>query len=289
MRSEQLQPQRPGPESSRSHNDEAQRPTVVFLFAHQDDEALIFPRIEQAIFEGNRVLCIYLTNGNFAANRNARRDAESRRVLSRIGVDPNDIYFVGSMRGFLDGALLDHLDDALAAMSAILSPLSDIRNLYMHAWEGGHQDHDAVHLIGVTYAAKAGLIDVCRQFAAYRAAPNPLGLTIFAPLAENGAVSAEPIPLAARLRYLSLNFSYPSQWKTWIVLFPLIVFSYWTKPIQEVQGVSILRLLARPHAGPLLYERRNRMTYEQFQTATNFFLQRHLPQLFSESISQAES
>src|SRR5665213_641106 len=209
MHSEQSQPQRPRLETSISHNDETRRPAVVFLFAHQDDEALIFPRIEQAICEGHRVICIYLTNGNFAADRSARRDAESGRVLSRIGVDPNDIYFVGSIRGFLDGALLDHLDDALAAMSAILSPLSDIRNLYMHAWEGGHQDHDAVHLIGLTYAAKTGLIDICRQFAAYRAAPNNLGVAIFSPLAENGAVSAEPISLTARLRYLRLNFSYP--------------------------------------------------------------------------------
>ena len=179
--------------------------------------------------------------------------------------------------------------DWSAVDAVILDSLSPISVLYMHAWEGGHQDHDAVHLIGVTYATKAGLIDVSRQFAAYRAASNPLGLTIFAPLAEYGAVSAEPIPLAARLHYLRLNFSYPSQWKTWIALFPLIVFSYWTKPNQEVQRVSLLRLLHRPHGGPLLYERRNRMTYEQFQTAANCFLQLHLPQLFSESISQTKS
>jgi hypothetical protein len=136
----------------------------------------------------------------------------------------------------------------------------------------------------VTYAAKAGQLDVCRQFGAYRAAPNPLGLTIFAPLAENGAVSAEPMSLTSRFRYLRLNFYYPSQWKTWIVLFPLIAFSYWTKPNQETQHVSMQRLLARPHTGPLLYERRSRMTYEQFRAAANLFLQRHLPQLFSKSM-----
>ena len=104
-----------------------------------------------------------------------------------------------------------------------------------------------MHLIGVTDAAKAGLLDIDRQFAAYRAATSPLGLTIFAPLAENGAVSAEPMSLTARFCYLRLYLSYPSQWKTWIVLFPLIAFSYWTKLNQETQNVSTRRLLARAH------------------------------------------
>src|SRR5664279_1152029 len=161
MHSEPSKPQRSVLGSSGSHEGAPRRTTVVFLFAHQDDEALVFSCIEQAIRERNRVLCIYLTDGRITTNQSARRDAESRRVLSRIGMDLNDIYFVGSNRGFPDGALLDHLEDALAAVSEILCPLTDIRGLYMHAWEGGHQDHDAVHLIGVTYAAKAGLLDVC--------------------------------------------------------------------------------------------------------------------------------
>ena len=281
MHSEPSKPQRSVLGSSGSHEGAPRRTTVVFLFAHQDDEALVFSCIEQAIRQRNRVLCIYLTDGGFPTSQSARRDAESRWVLLKIGVDLNDIHFVGSMRGFPDGALQDHLDDGLAALSEILSSFSNIRGLYMHAWEGGHQDHDAVHLIGVTYAAKAGLLDVCRQFAAYHAATNLLGFTIFVPLAENGAVSAEPISVTARFRYLRLSLSYRSQWKIWIVLFPLLAFSYWTKPNQETQGVSVRRLLARPHAGPLLYERRTRMTYDQFRAAANLFLRRHLPQLFS--------
>ena len=43
-----------------------------------------------------------------------------------------------------------------------------------------------VHLIGVTYAAKAWLIDVRHQFAAYCVATNLLGRTFFAPLVGNG-------------------------------------------------------------------------------------------------------
>src|ERR1039457_2806944 len=111
MHSEPSHPQRSILESNGNPEGNLRPPTVVFLFAHQDDEALVFPCIERAIRDGNRVLCIYLTNGNFTTNRSARRDAESRRVLARIGVDLSDIHFVGSMRGFPDGALLDHLND----------------------------------------------------------------------------------------------------------------------------------------------------------------------------------
>jgi LmbE family N-acetylglucosaminyl deacetylase len=282
MHSEHAQPRTSKLESS--GKGDPNRPVVVFLFAHQDDEALVFSCIERALCEGSRVLCIYLTNGNFASSRSTRRDIESRRVLSRIGVNPSDIHFVGSMCGFPDGALFGYLNDALAATSAILSPLNAVRGLYVHAWEGGHQDHDAVHLLGVTYAARAGLLHVCRQFPGYRAAKNFLGLTILSPLAENGAMSAEPISFTARLRYLRLSLCYPSQWRTWIILFPLMAFSYWIKPNQEIQRVSTRRLLARPHTGELLYERRKRMTYDRFREEADIFLRKHLPHLFSDQM-----
>ena len=193
---------------------------VVFLLAHQDDEFGVYFAIEQWLRRGATVLCLYLTDGGFAGQQSDRRNAESRYVLRQLGVHEEDIHFVGVQRGFRDGKLYTCLDDALAAIEALLDPIPLIRALYIHAWEGGHQDHDAVHLIGAAYAGKAGLLEQSRQFTLYRASPS--GLKLFAPLQENGPVVAEPIPWEARRRFMRLSLSYRSQWKSWSVLLP-----YW--------------------------------------------------------------
>jgi LmbE family N-acetylglucosaminyl deacetylase len=258
------------------------RPVVAFLFAHQDDEVAVFSCVEQAIRRGNRVLCIFLTNGSLRRDESARRDAarrdaESRRVLTRLGVEPADTFFVGSMRGIPGGTLVNHLNEGLAAISEILDPLPTIRVLYMHAWEGGHQDHDAVHLIGATYAAKTGLLDIGQQFPFYRAATKLLWVAVFSPLAENGPIIAEPICWHARLRYLRLSLCYPSQWKSWAGLFPLLAHAYGTKGKQETQGLLPSRLSERPHVGRLLYERRGHASYEDFRSAADAFLRAQMP------------
>jgi LmbE family N-acetylglucosaminyl deacetylase len=254
---------------------------TVFLLAHQDDEFGVFFAIEEAVRRGERVVCLYLTDGGYGAQRTDRRCAESLAVLRSLGVDAADVHFLGVAEGYPDGGLYARLDDALAAVETALAPLGTPRALYMHAWEGGHQDHDAVHLIGATYAARSGLLGVSRQFTLYRAAENLLKLALFAPLAENGSVAGEPISGASRLRYLRHSLAYPSQWKTWVVLFPLLAHAYWTEPNQKTQGLSTARLLARPHAGVLLYERRGYLRYEDFRAAADAFLHRRLPRVFS--------
>jgi LmbE family N-acetylglucosaminyl deacetylase len=230
---------------------------------------------------GTRVVCLYLTDGGHRGQSVGRRCAESVNVLRSLGVDAADIHFIGVDEGFRDGALHLQLDAAFAAVESRLARLPSVSALYMHAWEGGHQDHDAVHLIGAAFAARAGLLGVSRQFTLYRAAKTLPGVALFAPLAENGPSTAEPIPGAARLRYLRLSLSYPSQWRTWAVLLPLLAHAYATNPTQQTQQLSMPRLLARPHEGPLLYESRGFMRYDEFRAAADSFLRRqvldHLP------------
>lgn len=256
----------------REHMEKVLPESVAFLLPHQDDEFGVFFAIEQAKRRGARPVCMYLTDGSFGRNDPERRNAESRAVLTRLGVAADDIHFVGTHAGFRDGLLYTRLDDALRAVAAVLDKTPRIRALYFPSWEGGHQDHDATHLIGAVYAAKRGLLGVARQFGLYRAATNPLGLTLFAPLAENGPVASELIPWADRRRYLRLALAYPSQRKVWAVLFPMMAYAYCTKGTQETQGVSLARIATRPHPGPLLYERRGRARYEDFSAAANVFL-----------------
>jgi LmbE family N-acetylglucosaminyl deacetylase len=237
----------------------------VFLFAHPDDEFGAFFSLEQATGRGAEVLCLYLTDGAFRSPAIHRREAESRGVLRRLGVRNEAIHFIGAREGFQDGGLCRRLTSALAVLSRILDRLPVIDAIHMHAWEGGHQDHDAVHLLGVAYAARRGLLGVCRQFSLYRVGGAPLNLALCEPLAENGPIDARPIPWPARLRYLKLCLSYPSQWRTFAALLPLLALRYASKGVLETQGVSLARIFERPHQGPLLYERRGRETYEAFR------------------------
>jgi len=247
---------------------------VVFLLPHQDDEFGVVFAIEQAVRQGKRPVCLYLTDGSFAGHDPARRNEESRRVLRQLGVDESDMHFIGAQGGFPDGLLYTRLEDALHAVAAVINRQPRICALYLPAWEGGHQDHDAAHLIGTVFAAKNSLLNATLQFTLYRAAPNLTGLTLFAPLGENGPVAAERIPWADRRRYLRLALAYPSQWKAWAVLYPLLVYAYCIKGTQETQGVSLDRVFARPHPGPLLYERLGRARYEDIRASANAFVKK---------------
>lgn len=250
---------------------------VAFLLPHQDDEFGVFFAIEEAARRGARPLCVYLTDGGYGGQDPARRNAESLEVLRRLGVEESDVYFTGTEKRYQDGMLHANLDEASHAIAAILNRHPDIRALYMPAWEGGHQDHDALHLIGTVFAAKNGMFGIARQFGLYRAAENLLGMAMFAPLAENGPVDAVPIPRRDRRRYLRLALSYRSQWKTWAGLFPMLAHAYGKSGKQETQGLSLSRLTERPHAGPLLYEKRERARYDDFRAAADAFLRANLP------------
>src|ERR1043165_10179605 len=100
----------------------------LYVFAHQDDEVAIAPRIARDVAAGARVVCAFLTDGGAPAVR----DAESRAVMAELGVQ--DVIFVG----FPERALVEHLDAAYYALEEI-----DAEAIVTLAWEGGHQDHDA--------------------------------------------------------------------------------------------------------------------------------------------------
>jgi hypothetical protein len=148
-----------------------------------------------------------------------------------------------------------------------------IDEIYLHAWEGGHQDHDAVHLLGFAAARRLGLLDRTQQFPLYSASSIPfLPYALFAPLPENGVPTASALAPCDRWRYLRLTARYRSQAKTLLTLFPMLIAHDLTDGRRWTQPVAPLRLLERPHAGPLLYERRRRYSFDMFcRHARDFF------------------
>lgn len=244
---------------------------ALFLFAHQDDEFGVFQRIADCRAQGLRVACAYFTDGATATATTAQRNLESLAVLERLGVAREDVHFAGQQLGIGDAQLPLHLERAARWLNHWLDGWrdgSEIESLHVTAWEGGHHDHDALHALAVTLAARRGLLACTWQYSLYQAAglPGPL-FRVLAPLPQNGPVRSWSIPWRARRTYLSHCLSYPSQRKTWIGLFPFVLLHYLVHGTQALQPVDPARLAQRPHPGPLYYEKRRFFSWDRMVRA----------------------
>ncbi len=231
-------------------------PLALFLFAHQDDEFGVFAQIELELREGRQVCCVYVTDGAATANED-RREAESQAVLQKLGVPTKNIHFVGRQLCIGDGQL--HKSTNLLA--TWLYQFSDahpaLETCFVPAWEGGHPDHDLLHAVAVRLlGGRYGHVKIW-QYPLYngRNCYGPF-FRLQSPLPENGSVDRKSIGLLDRLRYVGLCLSYPSQWRTWLGLFPFACFNYLFVGVQQLQSVDRLRLNQPPHVRPLYYERR---------------------------------
>lgn len=242
----------------------------IFLFAHQDDEYGAFSLLEQSAADGRRPLCIFLTSGDFGGQDIEVRNAESRRVLAALGVV--DCLFLGQREGIGDGTLIRHLPRAHAALREVLAEHGPVGRLYALAYEGGHQDHDAVHVLACALLRQLP-VESAWQFPLYHGKGLPgMLFRVLAPLAENGRVEQKPIGFGRRWRYLRHCLGYASQWKTWLGLFPFVALHYLWVGRQSLQRLDPARCRLRPHAGALLYERRGFFSYARFHEHTQRFL-----------------
>ncbi len=225
----------------------------LFVFAHQDDEVAIATRIAREVAAGERVVCVFLTDGGAPAVR----DAESRRVLQSLGV--NDVRFVG----LPDGRLVEHLEEAYCALAG-----EDFDQVITLAWEGGHQDHDAAHLVALALAIARGVR--CLEFPLYhgKGMPRPF-YRVMVPL-RRGQVTK--LSMREVWRSAMLCWRYPSQRRSWIGLFPQMLL----RRNEVVCEASAERVLRPPHEGRLLYERRFGFARERFAAAARPFIEQRI-------------
>jgi hypothetical protein len=162
-------------------------------------------------------------------------------------------------------------------MAEVLDSVEKITAIHLHAWEGGHQDHDAAHVLALAYARRRGLVGVCRQFPLYRVGPGLLDIAVCAPLPENGPVESRRIPWTRRLAYVALCLSYRSQVKSFLYLLPALAMHYVLKGSQDLQPTDPKRIFGRPHEGALLYERRGFDKADAFRSAVAPFIEAHFP------------
>ena len=228
---------------------------VLVFLPHQDDEFPIQHLIADHATSEAGIQVYYLT-ASINPGSSLIRNNESKEVLVRLGVKPDNIFFVGDECFFADGSLVSNLP---ALGSWLFKLLSDTQPslILVPAWEGGHPDHDCLHAVTAIVCAHLDCLERVKQFPLYHAERCAWKFfRVISPLQANGPVSRFPVPWKRRLGILSNCLSFRSQWRTWLGLFPFVSFHYLFRGDEYLQHVRLNRLTERPHAGPLYYERR---------------------------------
>ena len=244
---------------------------ALFVFAHQDDEVAAAARITHLLRAGATITCVYLTNGEGRGAACAVRDEESRRALAHLGVDLARVHFVGSEERIPDGALVEHLDRALALLeSRVTEPVDEVWCL---AWEGGHQDHDASHLVAVAFAARRGLLERTFEMPLYRV-HRLFTFQTLAPLRVGRGWVGRHIGVLEAMRFLALCRFYRSQLRSWFGLLPTAVVRLLVAPREWTRVVDVTRFDTKPHEGAMLYETRFGVPWDTFSRYAGPFLER---------------
>ncbi len=228
---------------------------VLFVFAHQDDEVGALSRIAFEGRRGERVWCAYLTDGGKHA-RPAVRDAESLRVLARIGVGAERVGFLRDAAGRIaDGTLVTSLERSRAMLLDWLRAhgVAPARMITLD-WEGGHHDHDAAHLVTLSAAKALGVDDVF-VFPFYNAWRRRRGWVRVCSFVPGVAPEVRRrLSLRECWRAAWTIAAYRSQRRTWFGLGPGFVVKTIVRRQERLRRADPQRVLSRPHAGALLYE-----------------------------------
>lgn len=232
-------------------------PNVLFLLAHNDDEYFAALRMREEIQLGNRVIAAYLTHGSIHGVDSSARMQDSVKILSRLGIEQNDILPTGRKQDILDFRLHERVVDAYQGLSEALENVA-IERLYVMAWEGGHPDHDASHLIGVAFARQRNLEEVY-EFPTYSR------FRVMHPLHKDFELLTTGTSRIEAFKTLVSGFSYRGQRRTFLAMLPgsvaqLLLLghqNYWRVPRERDYTQP-------PHAGRLFYERRYGISFAVF-------------------------
>jgi hypothetical protein len=191
------------------------KPIRFFLLAHPDDEILALPLLFDSRFKS---VLFFVTAGKFDARYNEAQKATS--YLREIGLE---IDLFSNHNPCIDGQVDSEYSGArfkdLLALVSQISPNEIVTSFY----EGGHQDHDSVAVLGFLLANKLEI--PLLTFSTYCKSNNLIiPFRVMSPL-EN--------PLIFRFNRFNVAFAsvslfkiYRSQWKTWIGLSIFVLFRY---------------------------------------------------------------
>lgn len=234
----------------------------LFLFAHQDDEIGIIPFIDiMTPNEKAQAQFLYITDGG---PKSELRDKESTRVLAKLGISSSQVEFLGRTEGISDGKAPEAISKIYEILTKRLDKLGS-SNLYIPAWEGGHQDHDALHAAGALAAHESKNEFRVTAYPLYNSNCLPGVLFTFG-LPPLNCTTSERVefPFLSGLRYLFLTALYRTQFGSLVFLAPLIAYNFAVRRSIHLGVVGTIdHLSEKPHKGALLYEKRKKYTWSK--------------------------
>jgi hypothetical protein len=241
--------------------------TLVVLLPHPDDEFALFPFLREAVGEGRTVHLVWMTDGGAGGVAPERRSEESRAALAASGLQAVQCTFLGMTHSLPDGRLHQHLGRAREALAEWFATLDGPTEVWMPAWEGGHQDHDATHALG--RAVSSGRATRISQYPTYNGAGRSGAMfRVLSPLPSMEVVERRVLGFAESLRLIASCLHYRSQWRSFLGLLPMIILHLivFRRPM-VLCAIDPASPLVRPHPEPLLYERRTPWRWDDLQSA----------------------
>lgn len=235
----------------------------LIVLPHQDDEFFILPYIEYLLKIGRDIRVIYITNGKYSDHDPVTRINESQKTLSNYGVDLKNIVHYGYENSVNDSEIpfkLNQIHDYLKNL--ILSYHDNVVEILAPAWEGGHQDHDALNRVILNILHGFNKTSIFHQFYLYNSYKTiaPFFRVMY-PVCMNEKTKEFCFTFKSSIRAVYNAFNYKSQYKTFFgILIPSIVqFTIFRKIYLQIPNPQFN--LDPPHSGILLYERRRRFEY----------------------------
>ncbi len=241
--------------------------THLYIFAHFDDELGILPLMIQRQKSNLPQKFIYVAG--YSASSAEIRKTETLTLLKHFGFDPDAVF---TLKGrALDGELHKYPLEVFSELSEVVDAVGPIASITTTAWEGGHPDHDICAALTVCLGKARGV--PMAQFSLYNGKNLPWRLFRGAwPLAEGGPTRRVRLGLQDWQRVLAAVRFYPSQWRTWVGLWPAMVMSFVRRGF-TCQDLDPARVMQRPHSGPLLYERMFKVDYSEVRRGTDALLE----------------
>jgi LmbE family N-acetylglucosaminyl deacetylase len=180
--------------------------SVLYLFAHEDDELFALVRMHQDVNAGRTVYAVWTTNGAFEG-KPSEREEESRAVMALVGVPEANLRFLS----FPDHDSCRYLPEIYEEVRNLRKSWS-VTRIVSPAYEGGNIDHDAAAFIAAMVVRNASVPVTHFEFPLYNHFEGRQRVNLFLP---NSGAPVEYLPLdgepgrivhAALKRYRSQHF-----------------------------------------------------------------------------------
>jgi len=244
--------------------------SVLYIFAHQDDEIFIIGRMASDARSGREVHAVWVTDGSGTADA-AAREKESRASMKLAGIPQENLHFLG----YQDRYSWKHLDAAYADIMKIAEALQPVE-ITTDAYEGGNIDHDVTSLLGSVIAPALASKPVHYEFPLYNTYKGNYRAGKFLPRDESPTLYAKLDDQLANIKIGALDL-YPTQMA---IINTIKAVTSKKKILKdgEIYRVSPKHdYMKKPVDETLGYELnpRNPMTFEDWKKEVGPFLEKH--------------